>query len=101
MRGFIVRSLPFAASVLVATHVHAADTPPSAGYDAPVPVATPAPAAPIAQSPPDPDTQSVNAGLTRVEQVAKKGFVFYPSVQAPGAFRFALGAFYDAIDPAV
>ena len=101
MRGFIVRSLPFAASVLVATHAHAADTAPSAGYDAPVPIATPAPAAPVANNPPEPDAQSSDWGLTRVEQVQKKGFVFYPSVQAPRAFRFAVGAFYDAIDPAV
>src|SRR6185295_19514012 len=32
---------------------------------------------------------------------AKKGFTFFPSVQDPGAFRFTLGAYYDAIDPSV
>ncbi len=30
-----------------------------------------------------------------------KGFLFYPSAPPAGAFRFALGGSYDAIDPAV
>jgi len=43
-----------------------------------------------------PDAQS------RVDKQANgKGFVFYPSTTELGAFRFAIGAFYDAIDPAV
>ena len=102
MRGLIVRSAALAAPLLFAASVHGAEAQPSAGYDAPLPVAAPASiATPGPQAPPDPDTQALNAGLTRVEQVAKKGFIFYPSVQAPQAFRFAVGAFYDAIDPAV
>src|SRR5688572_4233239 len=30
-----------------------------------------------------------------------KGFLFYPSAPPAGAFRFALGGSYDAIDPDV
>ena len=46
------------------------------------------PTAPDAQSPVD-------------KQANGKGFTFYPSTTELGAFRFAIGAFYDAIDPAV
>jgi hypothetical protein len=35
------------------------------------------------------------------KQANGKGFVFYPSTTELGAFRFAIGAHYDAIDPAV
>ena len=39
---------------------------------------------------------------SRVDKQANgKGFIFYPSTTDLGAFRFAIGAFYDAIDPAV
>ena len=34
-------------------------------------------------------------------QAQGQGFAFYPSTTQPGAFRLALGAYYDAIDPAV
>lgn len=37
----------------------------------------------------------------RVQAAEKKGFVFYPSVQRSMAFRLAVGASYDAIDPGV
>jgi hypothetical protein len=101
MQRLIVWVAPLAASAFVATAVRA-EGEPSASYDTTLPVTAPASAAsPGAQNPPEPDTQSLNAGLTKVERVAKKGFAFYPSVQDAGAFRFAVGAFYDAIDPAV
>jgi hypothetical protein len=32
---------------------------------------------------------------------SNKGFIFFPSTPKRGAFRLGLGAFYDAIDPAV
>lgn len=35
------------------------------------------------------------------KQATGKGFVFYPSTTELSAFRFAIGAFYDFIDPAV
>jgi hypothetical protein len=39
---------------------------------------------------------------TLVAEVAdSQGFLFYPSAPPAGAFRFALGGSYDAIDPAV
>jgi hypothetical protein len=48
------------------------------------------------------DAPAPPAGLTPVEkQATGKGFVFHPSRTELGAFRFAIGAFYDAIDPAV
>ena len=41
-------------------------------------------------------------GRLTVEKVANwRGFLFYPSTPAAPTFRFALGATYDAIDPAV
>src|SRR3954464_11544992 len=41
-------------------------------------------------------------GRLTVQKVANwRGFLFYPSTPAAGTFRFALGATYDAIDPAV
>jgi hypothetical protein len=100
MQRQLVRLVPYIAGTLIAPAVRA-EGQPSAAYDPTVSVTAPAsggtPAAPSA----DADMQSLNAGLSRVEQVEKKGFAFYPSVQNAGAFRFALGAFYDAIDPAV
>src|SRR5687768_16082466 len=37
---------------------------------------------------------------TRVaEQAAERGFAFYPSTPRLHGFRFALGGYYDAIDP--
>jgi len=63
------------------------------------PAATAAPAsgdqaAPSLNPPPD-------VGLSRIQQVARKGFTFFPSVQDAGKFRLAVGAYYDAIDPSV
>jgi hypothetical protein len=98
MRGSIVPSAAVAASLLVAANGKAADARASATYE--TPVAAPASPATSAASSPLADAPAFE-GLSRVEQVEKKGFTFYPSVQKPGAFRFALGAFYDAIDPAV
>jgi hypothetical protein len=43
-----------------------------------------------------PDTQSPVD-----KQANGKGFIFYPSTTDLSAFRFAIGAHYDAIDPAV
>ncbi|HSU39361.1 MAG TPA: hypothetical protein VLJ38_07330 [Polyangiaceae bacterium] len=41
-------------------------------------------------------------GTLTVERVAQwRGFLFYPSMPTAGTFRFALGASYDAVDPAV
>lgn len=41
-------------------------------------------------------------GALSVEKVANwRGFLFYPSTPTAGTFRFALGASYDAVDPAV
>jgi hypothetical protein len=34
-------------------------------------------------------------------QANGRGFVFHPSLPRSGGFRFAVGAFYDAVDPAV
>jgi hypothetical protein len=83
----------------VAAEAHAqgqASFDPSPAITAPVAAGSrAAPPAPVA------DTAAVNAAPTRVRQVEKKGFTFHPSVQDPGAFRFSLGALYDAIDPAV
>jgi len=46
-------------------------------------------------------TTSVEATTPVRRQATGKGFIFYPSQTELGAFRFAIGAFYDAIDPAV
>jgi hypothetical protein len=70
----------------------------SASFAAPVATAAPASNAP---APADAINPSPEAGLSKIQQVAKKGFTFFPSVQDPGAFRFTLGAYYDAIDPSV
>jgi hypothetical protein len=48
--------------------------------------------------PDQPEAPSVSSVST---QAQGKGFAFYPSTTQPGAFRLALGAYYDAIDPAV
>jgi hypothetical protein len=66
-------------------------------------VAEPAPA-PSAEPPaPSGDVLAPEPqGRLTVERVAKsRGFLFYPSTPNAPAFRFALGATYDAIDPAV
>jgi hypothetical protein len=48
------------------------------------------------------DTKATAADTTPVrKQATGKGFIFHPSTTDLGAFRFAIGAFYDAIDPAV
>jgi len=53
-------------------------------------------------APPVADTPASPEGTTPVRKQANgKGFVFFPSTTELGAFRFAIGAFYDAIDPAV
>jgi hypothetical protein len=38
---------------------------------------------------------------TPLERANEQGFAFHPSAPERGAFRFAVGAFYDAIDPQV
>jgi hypothetical protein len=46
--------------------------------------------------------QPAPRGALTVDQVSSTyGMLFYPSTPAPGTFRFALGANYDAIDPQV
>ena len=53
-------------------------------------------------TPPQADSATTSADLTRVrKQATGKGFIFFPSTTELSSFRFALGAFYDAIDPAV
>ena len=50
------------------------------------------------------DTGSAAQGVpeTRVARQARsRGFLFFPSASSAGAFRFALGGSYDAIDPQV
>jgi hypothetical protein len=64
-------------------------------------VAAPAPqtasTAPASDAPVGPPRERYS-----VDTVASwRGFLFYPSTPKPGTFRFALGANYDAIDPAV
>jgi hypothetical protein len=50
----------------------------------------------------EPDRPADLAAATRVERRAtRNGFTFYPSAPELHGFRFALGAFYDAIDPDV
>jgi hypothetical protein len=68
----------------------------SASLDPSVPVA---PSSAVGSAPAD--AAAPAAPTTRVREVERKGFVFAPSVQDPGAFRFSLGATYDAIDPAI
>jgi hypothetical protein len=102
MRQLIAWIAPLTAGLLISAPVRAEGAEPSAAYDPAVPLSPPSsPATEGAQPPPVPDAPGPNAGLTRVQQVAKKGFIFQPSIQDPGAFRAAVGAFYDAIDPAV
>jgi hypothetical protein len=55
---------------------------------------TPAPAAV------DEPVSSESASSVR-RQATQRGFIFHPSTPVSGGFRFALGAFYDAIDPQV
>jgi hypothetical protein len=83
-------------------HVAAAEP---ANSPAPTAVAPPAPAepAPVAES-----TAPALAGATNVpkdspvaRQANGRGFLFQPSTTPLGAFRFGLGAFFDAVDPAV
>ena len=94
-----------AAAGLVFSHAALASAEPVASLDPSVSLA--APAATTTTAPPagDKTTPSLNAlpdaGLSRIQQVAKKGFTFFPSIQDPGRFRFTLGAYYDAIDPSV
>ncbi|HEX5099593.1 MAG TPA: hypothetical protein VFV94_08845 [Polyangiaceae bacterium] len=92
-----------AAAGLVFSHAALASAETVASVDPSVSLAptttTPAPApaadkAAALNAPPD-------AGLSRIQEVAKKGFTFFPSIQDPGRFRIAVGAYYDAIDPAV
>jgi len=72
-------------------------------------VASPAQAEPAASidysatlAPPRADAEATSALVTPVrKQSTGKGFIFYPSTTELSSFRFALGAFYDAIDPAV
>jgi hypothetical protein len=68
-------------------------------------VTQPAPAMPPSAEPPAPSGDAaapVQYGALTVEKVASShGFLFYPSTPPAGAFRFAVGASYDAVDPAV
>jgi hypothetical protein len=98
--------VPALAGVALAYAVPA-EAAPSASLDPSVSLAQPAAANPAPASPPTPGDQAgpaINPGPDqglKIQQVAKKGFTFFPSVQDPGAFRFTLGAYYDAIDPSV
>jgi len=83
---------------VVPAHAAEASLDPSGSFAQPVATAAPAPSPP---TPVDAINPGPDAGLSKIQQVAKKGFTFFPSVQNPGAFRFTLGAYYDAIDPAV
>lgn len=62
-----------------------------ASYDASVPVA-PSRADLTTEAPEERDSAQLAAG---------KGFLFRPSPQALGKFRFGLGGLYDGVDPAV
>jgi len=59
-----------------------------------------APAVAGAASPPPDEFQAVPVSSVAT-QAERQGFAFHPSTTQPGAFRLALGAYYDAIDPAV
>jgi hypothetical protein len=93
-----------AGGALVLSRAAAAGAEPVASIDPSVSLAPPATkASPTPAT--DQATPSLNslpdAGLSRIQQVAKKGFTFFPSIQDAGSFRLAVGAHYDAIDPAV
>lgn len=95
-----------AAAGLVFSRAAIAGAEPVASLDPSVSLTQPAaPAAPAAPASGDKATPSLNlppdVGLSRIQQVAKKGFTFFPSVQDAGKFRLAVGAYYDAIDPSV
>src|SRR5690242_12462272 len=94
-----------AAAGFVFSHAALARAEPVASLDPSVSPAAPAATTTTAAPPGDKATPSLNAppeaGLSRIQQVAKKGFTFFPSIQDPGRFRIAVGAYYDAIDPAV
>jgi hypothetical protein len=83
------------------TRSAAAYTPTTDTVPPPQPAATPAP--PTTSYPPNADAPApVPRGARTVQEVAgTRGFLFYPSMPAPGTFRFALGATYDAVDPNV
>jgi hypothetical protein len=53
---------------------------------------------PCAQDKPQ-ETATEESSVRR--EATGRGFVFHPSMPPSGAFRFAVGAFYDAVDPAV
>ena len=93
---------------LALVHPVAAEAAPSASLDPSVSLTQPAAAspAPVGAAPPADQAgptihPDLDQGLSKIQQVARKGFTFFPSVQDPGAFRFTLGAYYDAIDPSV
>jgi len=94
-----------AAAGLVLSHAALASAEPVASLDPTVsiaPTATTTTAAPPATDKAMPSLNAPpDAGLSRIQQVAKKGFTFFPSIQDPGRFRLAVGAYYDAIDPSV
>jgi len=93
-----------AAGVLLARAVPA-QAEPSASLDPStslaVPVATTATRSPATDQAVSPINPGPDQGLSKIQKVAKKGFTFFPSIQDPGKFRLAVGAYYDAIDPAV
>ena len=62
---------------------------------------TPPPQATAAAALPDQPTAPPRERYSVDTVAGWRGFLFYPSSPPPGTFRFALGAYYDAIDPAV
>jgi hypothetical protein len=59
-----------------------------------------APAPPVVPRIADQPSTAADVSPVR-KQATGKGFIFHPSTTDLYAFRFAIGAFYDAIDPAV
>lgn len=89
MRGRHVPIGLFAAAFATTVAAHGrAETSAAISYGAATPVKLDEPAG-------APDVSPVR------KQATGKGFIFHPSVTDLYAFRFAVGAFYDAIDPAV
>jgi hypothetical protein len=64
--------------------------------------ASAAPAEGASGASPAADSAAAPAKVSEVERVATgKGFLFHPSTQPLGKFRFGVGLLYDAVDPAV
>jgi hypothetical protein len=75
----------------------------STGADAPVALVAEEPRAPASSAGVEPaESGPDEAPSTRVvTDSVEQGFIFHPSMPRLHAFRFAVGGFYDAIDPAV